>query len=259
MNKVVWITGGTSGIGEALAFEYDKLGVKLVLSARRTEELERVKRSCKNAEVFCLPFDLTTVELFNSLVQQVIDKFGRIDVLINNGGISQRSLAAETPLTIDRKLMEINYFGNIALTKAVLPFMIAQQSGHIVPISSLAGKFGFFLRSAYAASKHALHGFYEALRLEQEHNNINITIICPALIKTNISYHALNSAGEKMNVLDEKQANGMPADKCAKAIVKAINKNKKEVLIGNGEQVIVTIKRFFPGLFYKIIKNQKPT
>lgn len=256
--KVVWITGASSGIGEELAYLYAAKGAKLVISARRLEELERVKSKCKT-EVLCLTLDLGNSEEFPTLAQKVIDHYGRIDILINNGGISQRSIASETPLEIDRKIMEINYFGNIALTKAVLPYMIAQKSGHIVPISSFAGKFGFYLRSAYAASKHALHGFYEALRLEEANNNINVSIICPALIRTNISIHALDSNGNPMNTMDDKQAKGMPADLCAKKIIEAIEKNKKEVLIGNGEQKIVIIKRFFPALFYKIIKNQKTT
>jgi dehydrogenase/reductase SDR family member 7B len=258
-NKVVWITGATSGIGEALAYQFAVLGANLVLSARRIDELERVKKACTETSILCLPLDLEQSENFPQLAQKVQETYGKIDILINNGGISQRSETHETPLEIDRKIMEINYFGNIALTKAVLPFMIVQKSGHIVPISSLAGKFGFFMRSAYAASKHALHGFYEALRLEQEKNNIQVTIICPALIKTAISLHSLDENGKERNIMDEKQAKGMPADVCAKKIIEAIQKNKKEVLIGNGEQFIVVIKRFFPALFYRIIRKQKAT
>lgn len=259
-NQVVWITGASSGIGEELAYLYAEKGFKTVLSARRIEELERVQSKCKEpSKVLCIALDLAKSDVFPELAKQVIDAFGRIDILINNGGISQRSTAAETSLELDRKIMEVNYFGNIALTKAVLPYMIAQKSGHLVPISSLAGKFGFYLRSAYAASKHALHGFYEALRLEEEENGIQVSIICPALIKTNISLNALNAEGEKTNLMDEKQNNGMPAKLCAEKIIEAIEEGKHEVLIGNGEQKIVFIKRFFPKLYYKIIKKQKPT
>ncbi len=255
--KVIWITGASSGLGEALAYEYAILGAKLILSARREQELERVKLNCQT-EVLCIPFDLEVNDQFDVLAKHAIDYFGKIDVLINNGGISQRSEAIDTGLDIDRKIMEVNFFGNIALTKAVLPYMQAQQSGHIVPISSLAGKFGFYLRSTYSASKHALHGYYESLRLELEKDNIQITIICPAFVLTNISINALDKKGNKTNTLDTKQKNGMTAEVCAKKIIHSIHKKKKEVLIGNGEQIIVYIKRFFPALFYFIIKKQNP-
>lgn len=259
-NKVVWITGATSGIGEELTYLYSEKGAIVIISARREHELQRVKSNCTNPEdVLCLPLDLENSSSFPALAKSVIEKYGRIDILINNGGISQRSNAIETSEEVDRRIMEINYFGNIALTKAVLPYMIAQKNGHIVPISSLAGKFGFFLRSAYSASKHALHGFYEALRLEEEHNNIDVTIICPALIKTNISVNALDSNGNKQNTMDKKQETGMHPKDCALTIYKGIEKKKHEVLVGNGEEKSILLKRFFPKLFYKIIKKQSPS
>mgnify|MGYP003682233287 CR=1 FL=1 len=168
INKVVWITGATSGIGEALALLFSSKGAKLVLSARRENELERVKSCCVHPEnIICLPLDLGDSSNFDYLAQAVVDTFGSIDILINNGGISQRSTVLETSEEVARRVMEINFFGNIALSKSVLKHMVKQKSGHIVPISSLAGKFGFFLRSSYSASKHALHGFYETLRLEE--------------------------------------------------------------------------------------------
>ncbi len=196
---------------------------------------------------------------FEEKTKLVIGKFGRIDLLINNGGISQRSNADETSLETDRKIMEINYFGNIALSKAVLPYMQKQGGGHIAVMSSIAGKFGFFLRSSYSASKHALHGFYESLRLEEEKNNVLITILCPGKINTNISLNAIGKDGKSHGLMDHNQATGMPADACAKKIITAIEKKKKEVFIGGKEIKAVTIKRFFPKLFYKIIRKQKAT
>ncbi len=257
-NKVIWITGATSGIGEALALNLAKKGAKLVLSARRKEELERVKKLC-GGDAMVLPLDLTQMDTFGSAAQLVFDQLGGIDVLINNGGISQRSEAHETPLEIDRKIMEVNYFGNIALTKAVLPYMQNQKRGHIVSISSLSGKFGFFLRSAYAASKHAVAGFYESLRLEEEKNGINVSIVYPGLIQTNISNNALSKDGTPHGNLDGKQKEGISADKCAKDIIKGIEQDKIEIFTGGKEMKAILIKRLFPGLFFKLIRKQSAT
>ena len=167
-NKVVWITGASSGIGEALAKAYNKQGAKLILSARREKELERVKANCpnQNAEIMVLPLDLTASDSFAEKVLKVVQHFGTIDLLINNGGISNRGMAKDILLEVDRRVMEVNYFGTIALTKAVLPIMIANDSGQIAVITSMVGKFATPMRSAYSASKHALHGFFDALRYE---------------------------------------------------------------------------------------------
>lgn len=260
LDKVVWITGASSGIGEEMAKQVAKQGACVVLSSRNLAALEQVKESLDNASRhLCLPLDLEHADNFKELAQLIVDRYGRIDILINNGGLSQRSTVAESRLEIDRKIMEINYFGNIALTKAVLPFMIRQKSGHIVVISSIAGKFGFFLRSAYSASKHALFGFYESLLLEEEANGISVSMICPGKINTNISLNALNKHGESHGVMDHNQSEGMSAEVCAKKIVRAVSKKKVEVLIGNKEILAVFIKRFFPGLFWKIIKRQHAT
>jgi len=259
-DKIIWITGASSGIGLALARECAKKGAAVVLSARSADKLEDVRKSLHNAEKhLVLPLDLENQSNFNERVEQVVAHYGRIDILINNGGISQRGEAWSTPLEVDRKIMEINYFGTIALTKAVLPIMQQQQSGHIVAISSIAGKFGFFLRSAYAASKHALQGFFESLLLEEEKNNINVTLVFPGKINTPISTNALNEKGEAHGVMDHNQETGMPAEECARQILKAIAQNKIEVLIGNKEIKAVTVKRFFPRLFWKIIRKQSAT
>jgi short-subunit dehydrogenase len=259
-NKVVWITGASSGIGEALAYAFASEGAKLVLSARRTEELMRVKNSLRlpDPDVLILPLDLADTSKANELTQQVISKFGRIDILINNGGMSQRSLTKDTSLEIDRKLMEVNFFGTVALTKSVLPYMLKQKSGHIIAMSSIAGKFGFYFRSAYSASKHALHGFFEALRMEIQNDNVKILIVCPGKIHTNISINAITSDGGKHNKMDESQKNGVSAEVCAQKILKGIKNNKEEIFIGGKELRAIWVKRFFPDLFSKMIKKQKP-
>lgn len=258
-DKIVWITGASSGIGLALVQQLDHEGARLVLSSRNAAKLEEVKATLVGTDHFILPLDLEDSSNFGQLAEQVIAKFGRIDYLINNGGMSQRSEAHSTPLEIDRRIMEVNYFGNIALTKVVLPYMIQQKSGHIVVISSIAGKFGFFLRSAYSAAKHALHGFYESLALEQEKNGIKVTIACPGKINTNISINALNEEGKSHGEMDHNQATGMSAEQCAMELLLAVQRGKREILIGNREIKAVTIKRFFPKLFWKIIRKQKAT
>ena len=258
-HKVVWITGASSGIGEALCYEFAKLECKLVLSARRIQELERVKNNCPENlhNIFLLPFDLSDAANINGLAEKVVQHFGKIDILINNGGVSQRAWAKDTSLEVDRLLFETNYFSTIALTKSVLPYMIAQNSGYLVATSSVAGKYGFFLRSSYAATKHALHGFFESLRFEVIANNIKVSLICPGKIKTNISLTALTGKGDKFGKMDESTANGVSAEDCAKKIIAGMHREKEEIFIGGKEILPVYIKRFFPGLFTWIMKRQK--
>lgn len=259
-DKVIWITGASSGIGKALAEQWAAAGARLILSARNVEALETLKSELPNSDRhIVLPLDLADSSQFDALAASAFEKMGRIDILVNNGGMSQRSEAHETPLEVDRKIMEVNYFGNIALTKAVLPYFQDQKSGHFLVISSIAGKFGFFLRSAYSASKHALHGFYESLMLEEEKNGILVTIACPGKINTNISVNALNKSGEKHGEMDHNQATGMSAEECARQLINAVTKGKKEVLIGNKEIKAVTLKRFLPGVFWRVIRKQSAT
>ena len=259
-NKVVWITGASSGIGIEMARQLANKGAKVVLSSRNEAKLLEIQNTLTNSEVhLVVPLDLEQNSSFDILAKKVYDHFGQIDFLFNNGGLSQRSNVRETPIEVDRRIMEINYFGNIALTKAVLPYMEKQKSGHIVVISSIAGKFGFFLRSAYSASKHALHGFYESLRLEEEQYGINVTIACPGKINTSISINALNSSGDQHGEMDHNQETGMSAEECVSILLKAVSKNKKEVLIGNKEIKAVTLKRLFPKIFWKVIRKQSAT
>ncbi|MBB77971.1 MAG: short chain dehydrogenase [Crocinitomicaceae bacterium] len=257
LNKVAWVTGASSGIGFEIVKQLDLAGAKVIISSRNYDQLESIRLKLKNPEKhFVLALDLEKSNEFEYLATQVINKYGIIDFLFNNGGLSQRSNARDTPLEVDRRIMEINYFGNIALTKAVLPYMRNKKNGHIIVISSIVGKFGFFLRSSYSASKHALHGFYESLLLEEEENRLKVTIVCPGKIKTNISLNALNSDGLKHGVMDNNQHGGMSVDDCVHKILNAVIKNKKEIFIGNKEIKAVTLKKFFPKLFWKVIRKQ---
>lgn len=256
--KVIWLTGASSGIGEALAYELSKRGAKLILSARRKEELERVKGNCNaptQPNVRVLPLDLEKPDTLKLSTEAAIQIFGQIDILINNGGISQRSLVVDTKIDVDRRLMEVNYFGTITLTKYLLPYFIRRKKGHFVNVSSLTGKFGTPYRSGYAASKHALHGFFDAVRAEHFKDNIKVTMICPGFIKTPITLSALTADGSPLQKIDDAQYKGKSPLWCAEQIIKAIEKQKEEVYIGGREVLGVYIKRFFPRIFSRLIRN----
>jgi short-subunit dehydrogenase len=259
-DEVIWITGASSGIGEALALEFAKREARLILSARREDELKRVGKltNLPELDLMILPFDLNNTENASSLVAQIINKFGRIDILINNGGYSQRGEAMDTSVQIDRQLMEVNYFSYVNITKAVLPYMKRQKSGHVVVISSIAGKFGFYLRSSYSAAKHALHGFFDSLRLETEPLGIKTLIVCPGKIKTNISYKAVTANGTAHNKMDESHSDAMSPEECATQIISGIVKSKEEIYVGGKEILMVKIKRFFPALFGRLVRKQSP-
>lgn len=261
--KTVWITGASSGIGEYLAYEFAKDGANLILSSRRKEELERVKEKCNSYNnsiaVSIYQLDLSKHEELPEIAKTVLESNPKIDVLINNGGISQRSLTRETVASIDKKIMDINFFGTVMLTKAVLPAMLKNGSGHIAAVSSIVGKFGFPLRSAYSASKHALHGFFESLYAEEAKNNIKVTLIVPGRIKTNISVNAISKDGVSHGKMDEGQDQGMLPDVCAKKILNGLRKNKREILVGKKELIMVQIKKFLPSLYYKMAQKVSAT
>lgn len=259
-NKVVWITGASSGIGEALAYKLNEMGAKLILSSRNRASLYVVKSKCKinPLDIHVLPLDLENTNSLKEVTASAIKIFNRIDIIIHSGGVSQRSLALETNLEVAQRIMNINFWGTVALTQRILPTMLFNNSGHIVIISSLVGKFGTKFRSAYSASKHALHGYFDSLRTEIN-PKIKICIICPGFIKTNVTINALTADGTKQNSMDDAQANGMPADQCALEIIKAIQSEKEEVYIGGKEKYAVLLKRFFPGLFSKIVRKTKVT
>ena len=258
--KTIIITGASSGIGKAIAGELALQGSNLVLASRNIKELELIQKefSGSTGKIMLVQTDVGIEENCKTVINKTIKEFGRIDILINNAGISQRSLSKDTQLDVERQLMNINFFGSVAMTKFALPQMISQNSGHIVIISSIVGKFGFPLRSGYSASKHALHGYFESLRAEVFKNNIHVTMICPGRINTQISVNALVKDGSKYGVMENGQAKGIDADQSAKKIVKAIKSRKKEVVFGGSETHLVWIRKYFPGFFYKLIRKIKP-
>ena len=262
-NQVIWLTGASSGIGESLAYELAKYPVKLILSARRETELQRVKEACDisaGAEIEILTLDLAAAETLEQKCEEATRIFGRVDVLINNGGISQRDMIINTDMAVSRRLMEVNYFGSVALSKYLLPQMAERKSGHHVIITSAVGIITTPKRSAYAASKHALHGFYDTLRAEHHDDQIKVTIILPGYVHTNISYNALMGDGTRQDKLDNAQAKGLSPEYTARKIVKAIERGKQEVYIGGFKEVFgIYLKRFFPYLFSIAVRKLSVT
>lgn len=258
-NKTVWITGASSGIGEALAKAYYKDGANLILSSRRKDELERVKNSLGGeANIQTLVLDLSKSLELASKTKEALNIFGAIDVLVNNGGVSQRSLFAETDLETIRQLMEINFFGSVALTRHILPHMMQKKSGHIVVMSSVAGKFGTKFRSGYAASKHALQGFFDCIRQEMNDYNVHVTMVCPGPIKTNITKNSLTADGTSFGKMGNLHINAMDADEMVDKIWGRIKSNKEEIYVSSlKERLGLLLKRISPTLLNKILKKSK--
>lgn len=260
-NKVVWITGASSGIGEALTYAFHQRGARLIISSRHREVLDQVKANCgENTDnIHVLPLDLSDAESLPGKAAEALGLYGHVDYLFNNGGISQRSLAADTRIDVTRRIMEINFFGQVALTKAVLPTMMERKSGHIIVTSSVMGKFGTRLRSSYAASKHALHGYYDCLRQEVQDQNINVTLVCPGYIKTNVTVNAVEGDGSPHGKMGKGQEGGMAAGAFAEKLIAEVEKEKEEVYIGGKEILAIYLKRLSPALLYKVLRRTEVT
>ena len=259
-NQIIWITGASSGLGEALAQVLSRGGNKLILSARRVEELERVKQSCDGDQddILVLPMDMNERTGMEGLTKQIIDKIGLPDIVILNAGISNRSYIRDTAYDVFEKIMNVNFFGNVAMAKTLIPHFIKSRSGRFVVISSLSGKFASPGRGAYSASKHALHGFFDTLRMEHYTDNIKVLLVCPGFVQTNVTKNSLLGDGRPQGKLDKSTANGMPALEAAARIINGIENDKQEIAFGGRERFGLLIKRFFPSLLTKIVlKSEK--
>jgi short-subunit dehydrogenase len=257
-NKQVWITGASSGIGEALAHAFADAGAGLVLSARNTDKLAQVAEACLSrgaASAKCVAIDLADPVALAALQQNLAQTVGRVDVLVNNSGISQRSTVEETHLDVYRQLMEVNFFGTVAITKMALPGMVQQGGGQVVTISSVSGKLGTPVRSGYCASKHALHGFFDSLRAETYHQGVKVLLVCPGYINTNISLNALNAVGKPTGKMDANQAGGLAPAALAQRILNAIAGGREEIYVGGKEIYGIYLKRFFPKMLSRILRK----
>ncbi len=261
VDRVIWITGASSGIGEALARSFAQRGARVVLSARREAELRRVQAACVSEgapaeRLLVLPLDVVDYDALPAAVAAVLARFSRIDMLINNAGISQRSFCVDTDMQVYRRLLEVDVLGQIALTKAVLPTMIEQGSGRLVVTSSLAGKLGVPQRTGYCAAKHAVMGFFDALRTEVAHLGITVSTVVPGFIRTNVARNALTGSGEPKAAAEADIDEGMDAGRCAEVIVAALARGQEEIPVGEGEEMsLLELKREDPARLFRTMER----
>ncbi|WP_343683000.1 SDR family NAD(P)-dependent oxidoreductase [Acinetobacter baylyi] len=258
-NKVVWITGASSGLGKALARECALQGAQVVLTARRYDELEKVRFGLFKPEQHAsVAADITDETQVRHAYEQVLAKKGRIDWLINNAGLSQRALIQDTTMQTERAIMEIDYFSQVFLTKTVLPTFIEQKSGRIAYVSSVAGLLGTQYRASYSAAKAAIHMWANSLRAEVAEFGIGVSVIFPGFVKTNVSFNALNGEGKPQGHQDEAIENGLEADVFAEEVVKALMNEEEYIVVGGAKEKLgVWISRLSPALLYKMIRKMK--
>lgn len=257
-DKVIWITGASSGIGEELTKQLANEGAKLVLSARRESELQSVKNSANlsDNQVFILPMDMLEMDTFKDKFQQVIARFGRVDVMVHNAGISQRTLFSEMSDQDAQRLMSTNFMSVVALTRVVLPHFIQRKSGAFLVTSSVSGKIGTPYRTMYCASKHAIQGFFDGLRGEVWREGVQVTVVCPGYINTPISLSAIGKDGNAYGKMDVNQAKGIPVNICVEKMINALKSGKHEIVIaGFKESLGVFLKRFAPSILWLFTKN----
>lgn len=255
-NKVIWITGASSGIGEAMSYELARRGAMLILSARRADVLEAVKARCERPDQhLVLPMDMTDQSRFREQTAMVLSTYGRIDMLVNNAGVSQRALVKDTSIEVDRQIMELDFFGPVALTKMVLPHMLARNSGHLVAVSSVVGLVATPYRSAYASAKHAIIGFHDALRAEVHAAGLKVSVLCPGFVRTNVSLSALTSDGTPHGKIDEQQDKAMSAEVFARKAVDGLARGKGRIVIAGKERLAVYLGRLSPALLERLVRK----
>jgi NADH dehydrogenase len=247
--KVCWITGASGGIGAALARHLSQAGAYLIVSARNADDLREVKNSCAYPErVAILPCDMSQPETLTGVVGEAWGIFEAIDYVYLNAGMAVRDLVVDTDLAMIQRLMNVNFISNTVISKTLLPYLQRRGSGTFVVTSSICGRFGVPKLAAYSASKHALHGFFEALQCENQNQGIRVTMITSGLVRTNITINALKGNGMPYARMQESVANGISPANCARAIARAVAAGKREALVGGLEKYGVLVKRFFPGL-----------
>lgn len=255
--KIIWITGASSGIGEALTYAYAMRGAKVVISARRADELNRVRQNCgdRAKDVFLLPLDLSQMKDVGFIYAQAKQLAGGApDVLINNGGMGHLGHALQMPERIERQVMEVNFWSHVAITKAVLPDMLTRKSGTIVAISSILGHFGSPGLAAYAASKHAVLGYFESLREDLVGTGIHVALVAPGFINTNVTKASLTATGEVYGQNSVAQEKGMKPEIFAEKLIRKLEKKKNYIFIGRSEILAVPFKHFAPNLFFRVMR-----
>lgn len=252
-DKVVIITGATSGIGKALAFEFGQRGSSVVITGRRGGELEDVAKGLKEMKVsvLAIPSDVSKEEDTVRIIDETIKQFGKIDILINNAGISMRALFEDVNMDVFKKVMDINFFGTVQCTKHALPYIL-QTKGSIVGISSINGKRATPARSAYSASKYAMEGFLEALRMEVMKRGVHVLSVCPGFTTSNIRNVALTADGQPQGESPRDETKMMSAEETAHHIYRAIVKRKRDLVLTPQGKLAVWLTKLFPVLMDKI-------
>uniref|UniRef100_A0A8C8E0U0 Dehydrogenase/reductase SDR family member 7B n=1 Tax=Oryzias sinensis TaxID=183150 RepID=A0A8C8E0U0_9TELE len=263
---VVVITGASSGLGKECARVFHAAGARLVLCGRDAGRLQQVVQeltastSATQKQTFSpstVMFDLAKADTIGKAAEEILKCYGYVDVLINNAGISYRGNILDTHISVQREVMETNYFGPISLTQALLPSMVHRRSGHIVVISSVQGKIAIPSRSAYAASKHATQAFFDCLRAEVEQNGISVTVISPGYIQTALSVNAVTGDGSKYGIVDKTTAAGQNPRDVAHAVLKAVCRRSSDVLLaGTLPSVAVYLRTLWPALFFKLMSSR---
>jgi len=254
--KVVWVTGASSGIGKQMAIQASSFGSRVILSGRNETSLQAVAELC-GGSADIVAFDVADQKACARAAEKALSEAGRVDILINNAGVSTRSPALETSAGVEENVMAINYFAPVTLTKAVLPGMIARGSGHIAAVNSVQGLFGIHNRTTYAASKHALRGYLDALRAEIAHANISVTQIYPGYVRTNLSKNAFLGDGKKYDTMDKTTENGMDPSYVAQTMLYAISKRKHELVLADTKtKVAAFLRSAMPNLLFKILAKR---
>ena len=256
--KTVFVTGASSGIGEAMVRNLASSPCTIFIGARSTDKLESLKNELEtnHVKIHAIPMDLSDSKSLVNAFNELSRRTDRLDLLINNGGISQRGLAKDTEFSVVNRIMQVNFLGTIEWTTHCMPLLLEANKAHIIAISSVVGEYGFPLRSAYAASKHALKGYFQSMQLEPD--SPSVSIVSPGRITTNISINALNSDGKKHGEMDAGQAGGVSAEKAAEKILRRAAQRKNNIFIGSGEIVLLYISRYLPPLYRRIAKNISP-
>nr|WP_310522090.1 SDR family NAD(P)-dependent oxidoreductase [Polymorphobacter sp.] len=254
--KTVWVTGATSGIGETLAKRFSQEGANVILSGRRIEALRQVGLACRG-DTLELPFDVTDIEALPAIVAQAEAWHGPIDILVNNAGIAQRSLGKDTDFAVYRRIMEVDFFAPLRLTQLVMPGMLARRAGHVIMMASIAGKIGGVLRTGYSAAKHALIGYADALRAENEHAGLKVTVITPGYVKTNIAINALAGDGSVRGHTDDDIESGLSPAEAVAIIFEGLAAGKREIPVARGPIAeALKLKQLDPDRLFDVMSAQ---